>query len=81
MHMKIFESELRGKTVMSDEGAYLGILRNTTVQEATGELASILIEPSDEIDPRLYHQDPSGHLVFPFASVRSVRDVIIITTT
>jgi sporulation protein YlmC with PRC-barrel domain len=79
--MKVFESELRGKTVMSDEGAYMGILRNTTVNETSGELASILIEPSDEVDPRLYHQDPQGYLVFPFTSVRSVRDVIIISTT
>lgn len=78
--MKIFESELRGKTVMSDEGTYLGILRNTTVNEKTGDLVSILVEPSDEIDSRLYHQDHAGHLVFPFDSVRSVRDVIILST-
>ena len=76
--MRIFESELRGKTVMSDEGAYLGVLRNTTVNERTGELTSLLVEPSDEIDARLYHQDTTGHLVFPFDSVRSVRDVIVI---
>lgn len=78
--MKVFESELRGKTVMSDEGAYLGVLRNCTANDKTGDLVSILIEPSDEIDPRLYHQDHVGHLVFPFESVRSVRDVIIIST-
>ena len=78
--MKVFESELRGKTVMSDEGAYLGILRNVTANEKTGDLVSLLIEPSDEVDPRLYHQDHVGHLVFPFESVRSVRDVIIIAT-
>lgn len=76
--MKIFESELRGKSVMSDEGAYLGILRNATVNEKTGDLVSLLVEPSDEIDARLYHQDPAGHLVFPFDSVRSVRDVIVV---
>lgn len=78
--MKIFESELRGKTVMSDEGTYLGILRNTTVNERTGDLVSLLVEPSDEIDSRLYHQDPEGHLVFAFDSVRSVRDVIVVST-
>ena len=78
--MKIFESELRGKTVMSDEGTYLGILRNTTVNERTGELVSLLVEPSDEVDGRLYHQDPDGHLVFQFDAVRSVRDVIVVST-
>jgi len=29
--MKILENELRNKTVMSEEGLYLGILRNDVV--------------------------------------------------
>ena len=36
--MKITEDELRGKTVMSEEGLYLGILRNTIVDGKTGSL-------------------------------------------
>ena len=76
--MKITENELRGKTVMSEEGLYLGIMRNTTVDAKTGELLNLLVEPSDDIDPRLYHLDKKGQLVFPFASIKSVKDVIII---
>ena len=76
--MKITESELRGKTVMSEEGLYLGILRNSTVEERTGQLMNVLIEPSDDVDPRLYHLDDQGHLVFPFNSIKSVKDVVII---
>ncbi len=76
--MKITESELRGKTVMSEEGLYLGILTNSTVEERTGQLMNILIEPSDDVDPRLYHLDNQGHLVFPFNSIKSVKDVVII---
>ncbi len=76
--MKITESELRGKTVMSEEGLYLGILRNSTVEERTGQLMDILIEPSDDVDPRLYHLDNQGHLVFSFNSIKSVKDVVII---
>jgi len=76
--MKITESELRGKTVMSEEGLYLGILRNSTVEDRTGQLMDILIEPSDDVDPRLYHLDNQGHLVFPFNSIKSVKDVVII---
>jgi sporulation protein YlmC with PRC-barrel domain len=76
--MKITEDELRGKTVMSEEGLYLGILRNSTVDEKTGELINLLIEPSDDVDPRLYHLDKQGHLIFPFNSIKSVKDVIII---
>ena len=67
--MKITENELRGKTVMSEEGLYLGIMRNATVDSKTGELIGILVEPSDDVDPRLYHLDNQGHLIFPFNSI------------
>lgn len=76
--MKITENELRGKTVMSEEGLYLGILRNSTVDERTGQLIDVLIEPSDDVDPRLYHLDNQGNLIFPFSSIKSVKDVVII---
>jgi sporulation protein YlmC with PRC-barrel domain len=76
--MKITENELRGKTVMSEEGLYLGIFRNSTVDERTGELLDVLIEPSDDVDPRLYHLNDQGNLVFPFSSIKSVKDVVII---
>jgi sporulation protein YlmC with PRC-barrel domain len=76
--MKVLESDLRGKTVMSEEGLYLGIMRNSLVDERTGQLLSILVEPSEDIDPRLYHLDEVGHLVFPFEAIRSVKDVIIV---
>ena len=76
--MKVLENEIRGKTVMSEEGLYLGILRNTLVDEKTGELLNIMVEPSEDIDPRLYHLDEMGHLLFPFGSIKSVKDVIIV---
>jgi len=76
--MKITENELRGKTVMSEEGLYLGVMRNSTVDSKTGSLINILVEPSEDVDPRLYHLDKQGHLVFPFDSIKSVKDVIII---
>jgi sporulation protein YlmC with PRC-barrel domain len=76
--LKITENELRGKSVMSEEGLYLGIMRNATVDSKTGELIGILVEPSDDVDPRLYHLDNQGHIVFPFDTIKSVKDVIII---
>lgn len=76
--MKVLENELRGKTVMSEEGLYLGILRNSTVDEKTGQLLNILVEPSEDVDPRLYHLDNQGRLMFPFDSIKSVKDVVII---
>jgi len=57
---------------------YLGVMRNTTVDSKTGSLINILVEPSDDVDPRLYHLDNQGHLVFAFDTIKSVKDVIII---
>lgn len=76
--MRIFESELRNKSVMSDEGTYLGIVRNVTVNPTTGDLNHVLVEPSEEIDARLYERDNNGFLMFPFKTVRSVRNVVIL---
>ena len=76
--MKAMENELRGKKVMSQEGLYLGIIKNITADENTGKLVDLIVEPSDKIDPRLYHQNEDGYLIFPFDSVKSVKDVVIL---
>jgi sporulation protein YlmC with PRC-barrel domain len=78
--MRVLASDVRGKTVMSDEGLMIGRLRNIVVKEATGELEQVLVEPSDDVDPRLFKRDDRGYLVFPFTAVKSVRDVIVIST-
>ncbi len=76
--MKVFESELRGKTVMSDQGGYLGVLRNVSANVETGDLVSIHVEAAEEVDSRLYPQDDKGRITFPFNSIRAVRDVIVV---
>ncbi len=76
--MRIFENELRGKTVMTEGGLIIGVLRNITMDQRTGELKNLLVEPSDDIDVRLYHLDEKGHIILDFDSVKSVRDVVIV---
>lgn len=75
--MKVLATELKGKTVMSDDGLMLGRLRNIEMNEATGDLENVLIEPSGDVDPRLFKRDERGYLIFPFENVKAVRDVII----
>lgn len=77
--MNIMENELRGRKVMSNEGLYLGVIRNITVDECTGNLLDLIVEPSDKIDPRLYHQNDEGYLLFSFDTVKSVKDVVILS--
>ncbi|MFO1535152.1 MAG: PRC-barrel domain-containing protein [Thermoplasmatota archaeon] len=76
--MKVFESELRGKTVMSNDGAYLGILRNISANIETGDLTMIHVEPGEEVDAGAYAQDAQGRITFPFQNIKSVRDVIMV---
>ena len=78
--MKLLATDIRGKTVMSDDGTMLGRLRNVSVNERTGELAEVLVEPADDVDPRLFKRDGRGYVVFPFENVKSVRDVIVVST-
>lgn len=73
------ENELRGKKVMSSGGLYLGIIRNITVDEKTGNLLDLVVEPSDKIDPRLYNQNEEGYIIFPFDAVKSVKDFVILS--
>lgn len=78
--MKLLATDIRGKTVMSDEGTMLGRLRNVVTNERTGELTEVLVEPADDVDPRLFKRDARGYVMFPFENVRSVRDVIVVST-
>jgi sporulation protein YlmC with PRC-barrel domain len=75
--MKKFVTELRGKTVMTNDGKILGMIENFVIDTLTGQLQHILVIPAEEIEPRLYRTDAQGRLVLPFKSMRSVRDVVV----
>jgi len=63
---------------MSKDGLYLGVLRDSLVDEKTGVVRGVLVEPSEEIDSRLYHLDDGGNLVVSFDSIKVVNDDIIV---
>ena len=73
---KILKSDIIGKKVISKDGSYLGILKNSLVDEKTGKVRSVLVEPSKEIDPGLYRLDDRGNLVVTFDSIKSAEEDI-----
>ena len=75
--MKKFATELRGKTVMTNDGQILGMIENFVVDTKTGELHHVLVVPAEEVEPRLYKTDAQGRLVLPFMSMKAVRDVVV----
>ncbi|MEW5760740.1 MAG: PRC-barrel domain-containing protein [Candidatus Thermoplasmatota archaeon] len=75
--MKKFVSELKGKTVMTNDGKILGHIETFVVDTRTGQLHHVLVIPAEEVEPRLYKTDAQGRIVLPFTSMRSVRDVVV----
>jgi len=70
---------LNAEDMLSEARVWTGLKRALKYGRVTIQtLESLLVEPSDKIDPRLYQQDEDGYLLFPFESVKSVRDVIVV---
>lgn len=65
---------------MSAEGNFLGVLRGISANVQTGDLTNIHVEAADDIDTRLFHQDDTGRILFPFQNIRAVRDVVVVAT-
>ncbi|HEV2231170.1 MAG TPA: PRC-barrel domain-containing protein [Thermoplasmata archaeon] len=75
--MRKFLTELRSKTVMTNDGQILGIIENFVVDTVTGAIAHVLVTPSEDVEARLFQTDSSGRLVLPFKSMRAVKDVVV----
>ncbi|MCI4357811.1 MAG: PRC-barrel domain-containing protein [Thermoplasmata archaeon] len=75
--MRKFLTELRGKTVMTNDGQILGLIENFVVDTQNGAIAHVLVQPNDDIEQRLFQTDASGRLVLPFKSMRAVKDVVV----
>lgn len=75
--MKAFAADLRGKTVMTEDGQILGTLSDFLLETKTGKIRSLLVEPAESVERRLFKTDPEGRLILSFRSMKAVRDVIV----
>ena len=73
----MFATELTGKTVMTEDGQILGVLSDFMVETKTGKIQSILVDPAETVERRLFKTDPEGRLILSFRSMKAVRDVIV----
>lgn len=76
--MRKFVSELKGRTVMTNEGLILGTISNFTVETSTGQIDYILLNPAPDIQYDSAKKDAQGRIIVPFKAMKSVRDVVII---
>lgn len=75
--MKLFATELRGKTVMTEDGQLLGVLDDFMLETKTGRILSLLVSPAESVETRLFKTDPEGRLILSFRSMKAVKDVIV----
>ncbi|PSQ25113.1 photosystem reaction center subunit H [Halobacteriales archaeon QS_8_65_32] len=76
---EILAENLSGKAVMGTDGAELGMLYNITMEEGTGRLRNLVVEPSATAEGETgFADDGDGHMLVPIANVQAVKDHIII---
>lgn len=75
--MKKFATELRGKTVMTNDGQILGMIENFIVDTKSGRVVDVLVIPAEEIEPRLFKTDTQGRIILPFTGMKAIKDVVV----
>ncbi len=75
--MKMFVTEMRGKTVMTNDGQILGMIDNFVVDTKSGDMKHVLVTPAEDVEPRLFDTDAEGRLVLSFQGMKAVRDVVV----
>ena len=77
---EILAENLSGKAVMGSDGTELGMLYNITMDLKTGELADLLIEPDEQIEPESveFDADDHGRFQIPVQRVQAVKDYIVV---
>ncbi len=78
IEMKMFITELQGRTAMSSDGIILGVIDNMVIDIDNGNVMHLLINPAKDLDIRGYETDAKGRLVLPFKSMKSVKDVVVL---
>lgn len=75
--MKKFATELRGKTVMTNDGQILGMIENFIVNTKTGKLEDVLVIPAEDVETKLYKTDAQGRIILPFTGMKAIKDVVV----
>ena len=75
--MKKFATELRGKTVMTNDGQILGTIENFIVNTKSGKLSDVLVLPAENVPTKGLKTDPEGRLILPFQGMKAVKDVVV----
>ena len=75
--MRKSKNSLIGKTVMNGKGIPIGVIKESLFDIDSGEITSLLINPSNKIDLKEYEQNKQGQIVIPIDCISTVQDVVV----
>ena len=76
--MEISEKELIGKTVISEKGFPIGVIKKCLIKRNAEDSGSILVSPSKETDIQDYKTNTQGNIIIPLSSVTPIKNVVIL---
>ncbi|HQT44578.1 MAG TPA: PRC-barrel domain-containing protein [Candidatus Micrarchaeota archaeon] len=74
----VLAKQMAGKNIVTNGGDYIGKLIDLTVNEVTGKLESILVEPNPDSEAVRKMKKEDGLIVVPYDSVLASSDFIVI---
>lgn len=74
----VIAKQLAGKKIITNDGEELGKLIDLDVQESTGKIESILVEPNLDNPTARGMKKDDGLLVIPYSAVLAASDHIIV---
>jgi len=77
--MRVVGKSLIGRNVVSDRGMVIGKLIDLSLEPMSGKVTTLIVEPSKDVNPKLFQLNEQGELIIPFTAVKAIKDVIIIS--
>lgn len=74
---KVTNDALIGKTILDSQGSIIGVILKSMRDTSSGEITSVIVKPSKDVDVQRYPLSNDGVLVVPFSALSSVKDVIV----
>lgn len=76
--MKMFSSELTGRSVVTTDGVIIGKVDNIVVETETGFIKTLLTQPKGDVKLTTFQKDSSGRYMIPLDAIKSFKDVLVL---
>lgn len=76
---RILASSLRDMRILTDRGLRIGNIYDLGVDEETGKIETLIIQPESQEVAQNLDMDDEGNALVPYSSVIAIRDYIVIS--